>query len=180
MDRGAMHGEGERWLRVSHVTVNGSVRSQKRSILPWISLAIMTLFVSLAILIPALLLVFNLQASSGNEGGMPSHSELASKEEKLRNTVHSEAIHQAIKAAEKRGQGFVQAVRTESKATAEKNVATHRLLEKTREEKLLDYSGKSLAEMQDNVASTLVPSPDKNPEKILVKMFMEVFPLCLT
>ena len=126
-------------------------------------------------MIPALLLVFNLQASSGNEeGGMPSHSELGSKEE----TVHSEAIHQAIKAAE--AQGFVQAVRTESKATAEKNVATHRLLEKTREEKLLDSSGKSLAEMQDNVASTLVPSPDKNPEKILVKMFMEVFPLCLT
>ena len=163
-----MDGEGERWVRVSHVTDDCRVRSQKRSILPWISLAI---------LIPALLLVFNLQASSGNEGGMPSHSELASKEEKVRNTGHSEAIHQAIKAAE--AQGFVQAVRTESKATAEKNVATHRFLEKTREEKLLDHSGKSLAEMQDNVASTLVPSPDKNPEKILVKMFMEVFPLCL-
>ena len=168
MARIGMEGEGERWVRVSHVTDDCRVRSQKRSILPWISLAI---------LIPAILLVFNLQASSGNEGGMPSHSELASKEEKVRNTGHSEAIHQAIKAAE--AQGFVQAVRTESKATAEKNVATHRFLEKTREEKLLDHSGKSLAEMQDNVASTLVPSPDKNPEKILVKMFMEVFPLCL-
>jgi hypothetical protein len=168
---GGMDGEGERWVRVSHlhVTVVDSVRSQKRSMLPWISLAI---------LIPTLLLVVNLQASSGNEGDMPSHSELASKEEKVGNTVHSEAIHQAIKAAE--AQGFVQAVRTESKATAEKNVATHRLLEKTRKEKLLDYSGKLLAEMQDNVASTLVPSPDKNPEKILVKMFMEVFSLCLT
>ena len=187
----------EELARVQHVTVGGE-RSQKRSLLPWLSAALM---------VPAVVMLLNTQGA----GQARERGELATTVAAIKAAAHhSRPVRADIKAAE--AKGLVQAVSAQSKAAAASNVQTYSLssapgagaaakagaehkvavgkssadvkvaAKKAVEMHMLEEQAaaapEAAAEEPPKIKGT--GQPDKNPDKVLVKMYMEVcFPLPL-
>jgi len=167
------------------VTVGGA-RGQKTSLLP---------FLSAALLVPAVIMLLNSQRPGHGSSLTQTRATLASFA-KIKAQANQPVLPD-IKAAE--AKGLVQAVRSQSQAAAKHNIATHAQaatstsnapgkaaaadkvaagkssehIKAAAKRAVATHMMEEALSDKEEAAPLVVGSTDKNPEKILIKMYME-------
>ena len=146
------------WARVRHVVVGGE-RSERWSLRPWLSAAL---------LVPAVVMLINAQHGGFQRAEMmPSRAAVASKVVEMKATLHSHAFHPGIHGAE--AKGLVQPVRAHSEAAAKHNIATDSLTAEPANVKgKVQSAGKVATQAKSKLAAGKEPD-----NKVVLKMYME-------
>ena len=167
------------WARVRHVTVE-TERSNDRSLRPWLLAVLLT---------PAVIMLLNTANSSlAQTHAALLRGSLAQTRSALSREQHGSASKVAeIHSAETKG--LVQAVQARSQAIAKHDIVAYSASSKVATGKMvvhvqaaanhaaathmLEASGPEDSALKQDAERLVVVSKDKNPDKILIKMFME-------